>query len=142
MSLTPCFTFSPPLYPPTLPHITVYPDNTAGIHTQRSGFNRHEQNVYFLPILVVDSGSPSLSSTGTLTIHVCGCDTGESDCRRRTTAEINITVTFCISSIKKKVTVSLLCLANSSYRLICMGRKTTQAYKFAAKWLSTEISGR
>uniref|UniRef100_A0A8C7Y6Z6 Cadherin 22 n=1 Tax=Oryzias sinensis TaxID=183150 RepID=A0A8C7Y6Z6_9TELE len=50
-------------------------DNTAGIHTQRSGFNRHEQNVYFLPILVVDSGSPSLSSTGTLTIHVCGCDT-------------------------------------------------------------------
>uniref|UniRef100_A0A3B5MFV4 Uncharacterized protein n=1 Tax=Xiphophorus couchianus TaxID=32473 RepID=A0A3B5MFV4_9TELE len=33
------------------------------------------QNVYFLPILVVDSGPPSLSSTGTLTIHVCGCDT-------------------------------------------------------------------
>lgn len=52
-------------------------DNTAGIRTQRSGFNRHEQNVYFLPILVVDSGPPSLSSTGTLTIHVCGCDTGE-----------------------------------------------------------------
>ncbi|KAI4826952.1 hypothetical protein KUCAC02_030382 [Chaenocephalus aceratus] len=46
----------------------------AGIRTQRSGFNRHEQNVYFLPILVVDSGPPSLSSTGTLTIHVCGCD--------------------------------------------------------------------
>uniref|UniRef100_A0A669EM80 Cadherin-22 n=1 Tax=Oreochromis niloticus TaxID=8128 RepID=A0A669EM80_ORENI len=52
-------------------------DNTAGIRTQRSGFNRHEQNVYFLPILVVDSGPPSLSSTGTLTIRVCGCDTGE-----------------------------------------------------------------
>uniref|UniRef100_A0A3B4BLD0 Cadherin domain-containing protein n=1 Tax=Periophthalmus magnuspinnatus TaxID=409849 RepID=A0A3B4BLD0_9GOBI len=50
------------------------PDNTAGIRTQRSGFNRHEQNVYLLPILVVDSGPPSLSSTGTLTIHVCGCD--------------------------------------------------------------------
>uniref|UniRef100_A0A3Q1FP66 Cadherin 22 n=1 Tax=Acanthochromis polyacanthus TaxID=80966 RepID=A0A3Q1FP66_9TELE len=49
-------------------------DNTAGIHTQRSGFNRHEQNVYFLPILVVDSGPPSLSSTGTLTIHICGCN--------------------------------------------------------------------
>ncbi|XP_037535754.1 cadherin-22 [Nematolebias whitei] len=50
-------------------------DNTAGIRTQKTGFNRHEQNVYFLPILVVDSGPPSLSSTGTLTIHVCGCDT-------------------------------------------------------------------
>lgn len=49
-------------------------DNTAGIRTQRSGFNRHEKNVYFLPILVVDSGPPPLSSTGTLTIHVCGCD--------------------------------------------------------------------
>ncbi|XP_057701904.1 cadherin-22-like [Corythoichthys intestinalis] len=50
-------------------------DTTAGIRMERSGFNRHEQNVYFLPILVVDSGPPSLSSTGTLTIHICGCDT-------------------------------------------------------------------
>ncbi|XP_063071465.1 cadherin-22-like [Engraulis encrasicolus] len=49
--------------------------NTASIRTQRSGFNRHEQNVYLLPILVVDSGPPALSSTGTITIHVCGCDT-------------------------------------------------------------------
>ncbi|KAI3369879.1 hypothetical protein L3Q82_024688 [Scortum barcoo] len=58
-------------------HFTLWDvkENTAGIRTQRSGFNRHEQNVYFLPILVVDSGPPSLSSTGTLTIHVCGCDT-------------------------------------------------------------------
>ncbi|XP_033914940.3 cadherin-22-like [Acipenser ruthenus] len=50
-------------------------DNTAGIQTQRAGFNRQEQNVYLLPILVVDSGPPALSSTGTLTIRVCGCDT-------------------------------------------------------------------
>ncbi|XP_014850500.1 PREDICTED: cadherin-22 [Poecilia mexicana] len=58
-------------------HFTLWDvkDNTAGIRTQKSSFNRHEQNVYFLPILVVDSGPPSLSSTGTLTIHVCGCDT-------------------------------------------------------------------
>ncbi|XP_072540911.1 cadherin-22 [Salminus brasiliensis] len=50
-------------------------DNTAGIRTQRSGFNRQEQNVYLLPIRVVDSGPPALSSTGTFTIRVCGCDT-------------------------------------------------------------------
>uniref|UniRef100_A0A672NPU4 Cadherin-22 n=1 Tax=Sinocyclocheilus grahami TaxID=75366 RepID=A0A672NPU4_SINGR len=58
-------------------HFTLWDikDNTAGIRTQRSGFNRREQNVYLLPILVVDSGPPALSSTGTLTIHVCGCDT-------------------------------------------------------------------
>ncbi|XP_074868359.1 cadherin-22 [Carettochelys insculpta] len=49
-------------------------DNTAVVHTQRVGFNRQEQDVFFLPILVVDSGPPALSSTGTLTIRVCGCD--------------------------------------------------------------------
>ncbi|XP_071615837.1 cadherin-22 isoform X1 [Heliangelus exortis] len=49
-------------------------DNTAAVHTQRMGFNRQEQDVYLLPILVVDSGPPALSSTGTLTIRVCGCD--------------------------------------------------------------------
>lgn len=30
--------------------------------------------MFFLPILVVDSGPPTLSSTGTLTIRICGCD--------------------------------------------------------------------
>uniref|UniRef100_A0A4W3JPZ9 Cadherin-22 n=1 Tax=Callorhinchus milii TaxID=7868 RepID=A0A4W3JPZ9_CALMI len=33
-----------------------------------------DNDIYFLPILVVDSGPPALSSTGTLTIRVCGCD--------------------------------------------------------------------
>lgn len=49
-------------------------DNTAAVHTQHLGFNRQEQDVFFLPILVVDSGPPTLSSTGTLTIRICGCD--------------------------------------------------------------------
>lgn len=44
------------------------------MHTQHLGFNRQEQDVFFLPILVVDSGPPTLSSTGTLTIRICGCD--------------------------------------------------------------------
>lgn len=30
--------------------------------------------MYYLPIFIVDSGSPSLSSTNTLTIRVCDCD--------------------------------------------------------------------
>uniref|UniRef100_A0A4W3J7Q4 Cadherin-22 n=1 Tax=Callorhinchus milii TaxID=7868 RepID=A0A4W3J7Q4_CALMI len=57
-------------------HFTLWDikENTAGILTQRNGFNRREQDIYFLPILVVDSGPPALSSTGTLTIRVCGCD--------------------------------------------------------------------
>ncbi|XP_015263901.1 PREDICTED: cadherin-22 [Gekko japonicus] len=52
----------------------VSPDNTAAVRTQRPGFNRQEQDLFLLPILVVDSAPPALSSTGTLTIRVCGCD--------------------------------------------------------------------
>lgn len=59
----------------TLLWVYLFPaDNTAAVHTQRMGFNRQEQDVYLLPILVVDSGPPALSSTGTLTIRVCSCD--------------------------------------------------------------------
>lgn len=57
-------------------HTVHFPgtDNTAAVHTQHVGFNRQEQDVFLLPILVVDSGPPTLSSTGTLTIRICGCD--------------------------------------------------------------------
>ncbi|TSO25244.1 Cadherin-7 [Bagarius yarrelli] len=49
-------------------------DNTASIVTKRGGFHRREQPLYRLPVLIVDSGSPSLSSTNTLSIRVCECD--------------------------------------------------------------------
>ncbi|OCT76600.1 cadherin-7 [Xenopus laevis] len=49
-------------------------DNTASVITRRGGFRRQEQSVFILPIVIVDSGSPSLSSTNTLTIRVCDCD--------------------------------------------------------------------
>ncbi|KAG7455402.1 hypothetical protein MATL_G00256250 [Megalops atlanticus] len=49
-------------------------DNTASILTKRGGFRRREQSLYRLPILIVDSGTPSLSSTNTLSIRVCDCD--------------------------------------------------------------------
>ncbi|XP_044282347.1 cadherin-20 isoform X1 [Varanus komodoensis] len=49
-------------------------DNTAWILTRRSGFRQHEQNTFYLPILIADNGHPMLSSTGTVTIHVCNCD--------------------------------------------------------------------
>ncbi|XP_075702834.1 cadherin-22 isoform X1 [Rhinoderma darwinii] len=49
-------------------------DNTASVHTHRMPFDRREQDMFILPILVVDGGTPALSSTGTLTIRVCGCD--------------------------------------------------------------------
>lgn len=49
-------------------------DNTAAILTRRAGFSRHEQAVYFLPVVIVDNGVPPLSSTNTLTVRVCSCD--------------------------------------------------------------------
>ncbi|KAM8730864.1 cadherin-7-like isoform 1-T2 [Acanthopagrus schlegelii] len=49
-------------------------DNTASVLTKRGGFRRREQPVYRLPVLIVDSGSPALSSTNTLSVRVCDCD--------------------------------------------------------------------
>ncbi|NWZ84936.1 CADH8 protein, partial [Poecile atricapillus] len=48
-------------------------DNTLSILAKHSGFSRQKQEVYLLPIVISDSGSPPMSSTGTLTIRVCGC---------------------------------------------------------------------
>uniref|UniRef100_A0A1A8LUI0 Cadherin 7, type 2 n=2 Tax=Nothobranchius pienaari TaxID=704102 RepID=A0A1A8LUI0_9TELE len=49
-------------------------DNTASMLTKRGGFRRSEQPVYRLPVLITDSGSPALSSTNTLLVRVCECD--------------------------------------------------------------------
>uniref|UniRef100_H3D821 Cadherin 7 n=1 Tax=Tetraodon nigroviridis TaxID=99883 RepID=H3D821_TETNG len=49
-------------------------DNTASIVTKRGGFRRREQPVYLLPVLITDNGSPALSSTNTLPVRVCECD--------------------------------------------------------------------
>ncbi|XP_019338891.2 cadherin-10 isoform X2 [Alligator mississippiensis] len=49
-------------------------DNTARILTRRNGFSRHEISTYFLPVVISDNDYPIQSSTGTLTIRVCACD--------------------------------------------------------------------
>ncbi|XP_032407578.1 cadherin-7 [Xiphophorus hellerii] len=49
-------------------------DNTASILTKRGGFRRREQAVYRLPVLITDNGKPTLSSTNTLSVRVCDCD--------------------------------------------------------------------
>ncbi|XP_038860304.1 cadherin-7a [Salvelinus namaycush] len=49
-------------------------DNTASVLTKRGGFQRHDQTMYRLPVLIMDGGSPALSSTNTLSIRVCDCD--------------------------------------------------------------------
>ncbi|XP_025786897.1 cadherin-19 [Puma concolor] len=49
-------------------------DNTAVILTNRTGFSLQEEPVFYISVLIADNGSPSLTSTNTLTIHVCDCD--------------------------------------------------------------------
>uniref|UniRef100_A0A7N8XJE0 Cadherin 11, type 2, OB-cadherin (osteoblast) n=1 Tax=Mastacembelus armatus TaxID=205130 RepID=A0A7N8XJE0_9TELE len=49
-------------------------DSTASIYVLRKGFSRLTQDVYYLPIEINDNGFPPLSSTNTLTIRVCSCD--------------------------------------------------------------------
>lgn len=55
--------------------IRDFGNNTAGVVTLRSGFKRRSQEIYHLPIVIEDGGLQTLSSTSTLTIRVCGCDT-------------------------------------------------------------------
>ncbi|KAA8583500.1 hypothetical protein FQN60_014708 [Etheostoma spectabile] len=49
-------------------------DSTASIYVLRKGFSRLTQDVYYLPIEINDNGFPAMSSTNTLTIRVCSCD--------------------------------------------------------------------
>ncbi|KAM8811245.1 cadherin-9 isoform 1-T1 [Eudromia elegans] len=49
-------------------------DNTAGIMTRRNGYSRSKTSTYLLPIIIFDNDYPIQSSTGTLTIRVCACD--------------------------------------------------------------------
>ncbi|KAG1955249.1 cadherin-12 [Pimephales promelas] len=55
--------------------IRDFGNNTAGVVALRSGFKRWSQEIYHLPVLIEDGGLQTLSSTSTLTIRVCGCDT-------------------------------------------------------------------
>lgn len=49
-------------------------DNTAGILTRRSSYQRLQQSVYLVPVVITDGDYPMQSSTGTLTVRVCSCD--------------------------------------------------------------------
>ncbi|XP_042695666.1 cadherin-12 isoform X2 [Centrocercus urophasianus] len=58
------------------PNFTIhdYRNNTAGIETRRNGYSRRQQELYFLPVVIEDSSYPVQSSTNTMTIRVCRCD--------------------------------------------------------------------
>uniref|UniRef100_W5KPE2 Cadherin 11, type 2, OB-cadherin (osteoblast) n=1 Tax=Astyanax mexicanus TaxID=7994 RepID=W5KPE2_ASTMX len=49
-------------------------DSTANIMVIRRGFSRVVQDIYELPIEINDNGIPPMSSTNTLLIRLCSCD--------------------------------------------------------------------
>ncbi|XP_054915428.1 cadherin-10a isoform X1 [Poeciliopsis prolifica] len=60
----------------TNPNFTIVDkdDNTANILTRRGGFSRREMSMYFLPVVISDNDYPIQSSTSTLVVRVCACD--------------------------------------------------------------------
>lgn len=59
----------------TIRHLSSLPtDSTASIYVLRQGFSRLTQDIYFLPVEINDNGVPAMSSTSTLTVRVCSCD--------------------------------------------------------------------
>ncbi|KAF4084946.1 hypothetical protein AMELA_G00111840 [Ameiurus melas] len=74
----PRFYFSFPGGIPINPNFTLKDneDSTASIVARRRRFHRLTQEIYELPVVVWDGGEPLLSSTSTLTLHVCQCQRG------------------------------------------------------------------
>nr|XP_048313005.1 cadherin-12 [Myodes glareolus] len=70
------FSFRLPPEAAIRPNFTVHDfrNNTAGIETRRNGYSRRQQELYFLPVVIEDSSYPVQSSTSTVTIRVCRCD--------------------------------------------------------------------
>ncbi|KAM4808733.1 cadherin-24 [Rhinophrynus dorsalis] len=51
-------------------------DGSASLLVRQSGFWRSQRDIFLVPIEIKDSGMPPLSSTDTLTISLCHCETG------------------------------------------------------------------
>ncbi|KAM3927723.1 cadherin-19-like [Leptodactylus fuscus] len=48
-------------------------DNTATILTAQDGYSSQDNPLFYLTVIISDNGTPSLTSTSTLTIKVCDC---------------------------------------------------------------------
>ncbi|XP_043913738.1 cadherin-24-like [Protopterus annectens] len=48
-------------------------DNSASVLVQQNKFAQNRRDIYLVPIVISDGGTPPLSSTNTLTISICRC---------------------------------------------------------------------
>ncbi|KAM8961424.1 cadherin-24 [Pelodytes ibericus] len=51
-------------------------DGSASILVKQNGFWKSQRDIFLVPIEIKDSGEPPLTSTDTLTISLCHCETG------------------------------------------------------------------
>ncbi|XP_051984119.1 cadherin-18-like [Xyrauchen texanus] len=72
------YSFALPEDLPVNPNFTLKDneDSSASVLALRQGFSQAEQELYQLPVVVWDGGEPVLSSTSTLTLRVCPCQSG------------------------------------------------------------------
>ncbi|OCT84433.1 cadherin-11 [Xenopus laevis] len=68
------YSFPPEIVRPN-PNFTIIDkrDNTASIRVGRGVFSRQKQDLYLVPIVISDGGSPPMSSTNTLSVRICSC---------------------------------------------------------------------
>uniref|UniRef100_A0A6I8RK16 Cadherin 11 n=1 Tax=Xenopus tropicalis TaxID=8364 RepID=A0A6I8RK16_XENTR len=69
------FSFPPEIVHPN-PNFTIVDkrDNTASIRVGRGVFSRQKQDLYLVPVVISDGGSPPMSSTNTLSVRICSCN--------------------------------------------------------------------
>ncbi|KAG9479110.1 hypothetical protein GDO78_012656 [Eleutherodactylus coqui] len=81
------FSFSQPPEESTSANFTITDneDNTATILTAQDGYSSQDNPLFYLTVIINDNGTPSLSSTSTLTIKVCDCgiDNNTESCGKR-----------------------------------------------------------
>nr|XP_046264197.1 cadherin-7-like [Scatophagus argus] len=85
-------------------------DNTASILTRRGGFLQQVQLVHFLPVVISDGSSPSLSSTNTLSIIVCTCDDAgnQSSCSKGALPLLVVSLSTAATAVALTCVLSLL----------------------------------
>ncbi|KAL4613597.1 cadherin-5 [Arapaima gigas] len=110
-------------------------DNTANISVLQGDFDANSAKEYTLKVLVVDGGSPPLSTTETLTIHVCKCSEGSvKQCRSAqvsgsTTFFALVAIILCIITILVIVILIVLRKRYQKEALMTLGKNSGEIHE-------------
>ncbi|XP_023412296.2 cadherin-5 [Loxodonta africana] len=86
-------------------------DNTANITVKYGQFDRERVKVHFLPVLISDNGTPSLTGTSTLTVAVCKCnERGEITFCEEATPQVGVSIQALVAIFLCILTVTVITL--------------------------------